>query len=103
MANVDPRSRYLMLLDEQALLDLLDKYRKENPGHITYTYQKMFGSPEGQLILIDLLERFFEFKKPANMEEVGAQAVTIYIKNTIRGVIDTTWYEPPKEEQSNAN
>lgn len=92
-----------MLLDIPALLDLLDKHRKENPGQITYTYQKLFGSPEGNLVLIDLMDRFFEFKKPANMEEVGAQAVLIYIKNTMRGVVDSTWYEPPKEEQTHVD
>jgi hypothetical protein len=92
-----------MLPDIPALLDLLDKHRKENPGQITYTYQKLFGSSEGNLILIDLMDRFFEFKKPSNMEEVGAQAVLIYVKNTMRGVIDTTWYEPPKEESNNAD
>ncbi len=87
------------MLNIPSHLDLLDKHRKENPGNITYTYQKFFGSPEGELILIDLMDRFFEFKPVMNDREAGAQAVLIYIKNTILGTVDTTWYEPQKENQ----
>ncbi len=88
------------MLDIPSHLERLDKLRSEQPEHITYTYQKVFGSPEGELILIDLLDRFFEFKKPMNMEEVGSQAVTIYIKNMILGKIDTSWFKPPQETQN---
>jgi hypothetical protein len=62
----------------------------------------MLGLPEGEMILIDLMDRFFEFKKPENMTEVGSQAVLIYIKNMVLGKIDTTWYEPKQEESPNA-
>ena len=85
------------MLDIPSHLDLLDKYRKERPEHITYTYQKVFGMPEGELVLIDLMERFFEFNKPNSMEEVGSQAVVMYIKNNILGKVDTTWFEPTPE------
>ena len=82
------------MLDIPSHLDNLDRLRKERPEHITYTYQKVFGMPEGQLILIDLMERFFEFNKPNSMEEVGSQTVVMYIKNNILGKVDTTWFKP---------
>jgi hypothetical protein len=43
------------------------------------------------------MDRFFEFKKPNSMEEVGSQAVVMHIKNMILGTVDTTWFEPPTE------
>lgn len=86
------------MLDIPSHLDHLDKYRKENPEYITQTYQKIFGMPEGELVLIDLMDRFFEFKPVMNDRESGAQAVLIYIKNTILGQVDMSKYEPPKEE-----
>ena len=90
------------MLDIPSHLDNLDKLRKERPEHITYTYQKVFGMPEGELVLIDLMDRFFEFKPTMSDRESGAQAVLIYIKNTILGQVDTSKFEP-KEMQDHAS
>lgn len=89
--------------DIPAHLDLLDKYRKENPEAITQAYQNQFASPDGKLILIDLMDKFFEFCPTMNDRESGAQGVLIYIKNKILGKHDYSQFEPPqKEENPNA-
>lgn len=77
-----------MLNNPGPALDSLDKMRAENPEFITHTYQKMFGMPEGELILMDLMDKFFEFKPTSNDNEAGAQSVIIYIKNRIYGVTE---------------
>ncbi len=84
--------------DIPPLLDRLDKLRKESPEHITFTYQKMFTMPEGQLILIDLMDKFCEFRPTANDKEAGAQGVIIYIKNKLLGVV-----EAPEQTQGELN
>lgn len=90
----------MLNLDIPALLDLLDKTRKSNPENITQAYQNMFSTPDGRMALVDLMDRFFEFQKTSNDQESGAQSVLIYIKNTaMLGKIDTSWYEPPPQEQ----
>lgn len=73
-------------------LENLDKLKRDDPERITSTYQKVFGMPEGELVLIDLMDRFFEFKPVNNMTEAGAQSVIIYIKNRLLGVTE------PKEQ-----
>lgn len=69
-------------------LDHLDRIRDTEPEKITHTYQKMFSTPEGELILIDLMDKFFEFSPVTNDHEAGSQAVLIYIKNRILGVVE---------------
>lgn len=86
-----------MQIDINSQLDNLDKYRKTDPEYITYCYQKMFGLPEGALVLIDLMDRFFEFKPTNNDRESGAQAVLIHVKNTILGQVDFSQFEPPPQ------
>lgn len=87
------------MLDINSALDNLDKYRKNDPEYITYCYQKMFGLPEGNLVLIDLMDKFFEFKPTTNDRESGAQAVLIHIKNTILGQVDMSQFEPPQQQE----
>lgn len=84
----------LSFQDIPSHLDRLDDLRKNRPDQITFTYQKFFSTPEGELILVDLMDRFFEFKPTANDRESGSQAVIIYIKNRLLGVT-----EPPEETQ----
>ena len=86
------------MLDIPAHLEFLDRTYKERPEHITYMYQKVFGPPDGEFVLVDLMDRFFEFKPTSNDRESGAQAVLIHIKNMVRGQIDDSRYTPTKEE-----
>lgn len=76
------------MLNIPTAIENLDKIRESEPEKITYTYQKLFASPEGELILIDLMDKFFEFKPTSNSNEAGAQGVIIYIKNRILGVTE---------------
>lgn len=76
------------MLNMQENLENLDKLRDHEPEKITRTYQNLFTTPEGELILIDLMDNFFEFKPTKNDHEAGAQAVIIYIKNRILGVTE---------------
>lgn len=89
-----------MLNNPGPMLDNLDKMREENPEFITQTYQKMFGMPEGQLILMDLMDKFFEFRPTSNNSEAGAQGVIIYIKNRIYGVTEIPQHKQPNGDQS---
>lgn len=54
----------------------------------TMLYMKLFNTPEGELILVDLMEKFFEFKPTSNQQEAGSQAVIIYIKNRLLGIAE---------------
>lgn len=74
------------MLNIVANAERLDELRAKNPEAITLTYQKIFSMPEGELILVDLMDLFFEFKPTSNDREAGAQAVIIYIKNRLLGV-----------------
>lgn len=87
------------MLNVPALLDQLDKINEQEPERVTHTYQKFFTMPEGELILIDLMDRFFEFRPTTNDNEAGAQAVIIYIKNRILGVTEPK--QRPTEEIPN--
>lgn len=87
----------LSFADIPALLNRLDTIKKTNPEHLTFTYQKLFTTPEGELILMDLMDRFFEFKPTVNDREAGSQAVVIYIKNRLLGVTEPP-EGPPGEE-----
>lgn len=89
------------MLDIPAHLDLLDKYRKENPEALTQAYQNQFSTPDGKLILIDLMDKFFEFTPTMNDRESGAQGVLIYVKNKILGKHDYSQVEPPQREEHN--
>jgi hypothetical protein len=91
-----------MAIDIPAHLDFIDKCYKQTPEHITYLYQKTFGPPDGELVLVDLMDRFFEFKPTMSDREAGAQAVLIHIKNMIRGQIDTSKLEQPMQGDQNA-
>lgn len=87
------------MIDIPAHLDLLDKHRKESPEAITQAYQNQFSTPDGKLILIDLMDKFFEFKPTKDVGEAGAQGVLIYIKNKILGKHDYSEYEPKNPEE----
>lgn len=76
------------MLNMAGALENLDHIRDQEPEKLTYTYQKFFATPEGELILIDLMDQFFEFKPTTNDHEAGAQAVIIYIKNRLLGVTE---------------
>ena len=80
------------MLNPLALLEKLDELSDEQ---VTQLYQKVFQSIESELVLVDLMDRFFEFKKTSNDHEAGSQAVIIYIKNRLLGVAE----RQPKGEQ----
>ncbi len=89
-----------MLNNVVGVLDLLDKLREEEPEKITLTYQKLFNMPEGELILADLMDHFFEFRPTSTDHEAGSQAVIIYIKNRILGVTEQKQSALPIGDQS---
>lgn len=84
-------------MNKPPILENLDKLRKEDPHQITFTYQKFFSMPEGELILADLMDHFFEFRPTKNDHEAGAQAVIIYIKNRLLGVTELPERVQPTE------
>lgn len=73
------------MLNAIALLDKLDTLSDEQ---IMMLYQKVFGNLEGELVLIDLLDKYFEFRPTSNDREAGSQAVIIYIKNRLLGIAE---------------
>lgn len=77
------------MLNIPSLLEKLDDIKDNDPSILTSTYMKVFNMPEGELILVDLMDRFFEFKPTTNDNDAGAQAVIIYIKNRLLGVTET--------------
>lgn len=69
-------------------LPILERLDRMTDQEKTYTYLKIFSTPEGELVLVDLLDRFFEFKPTSNDREAGSQAVIIYIKNRLLGIAE---------------
>lgn len=77
------------MVDPLPLLEQLDIIRSTKPEQLTHMYQKLFGgTTDGQMVLVDLMEQFFEFKPTSNDREAGSQAVLIYIKNRLLGITD---------------
>lgn len=74
-------------------LDKLDELRQTNPQQLTQMYLNLFSTPDGQMVLTDLMDLFFEFKPTSNDRESGSQAVIIYIKNKLLGIT-----EPPQQQ-----
>lgn len=54
----------------------------------TQLYLKHFSNVEGQKILVDLMDRFCEFKPAITPFDAGGQAVIIYIKNRLLGIAE---------------
>lgn len=69
-------------------MPLLEKLDDMTDVQKTHLYLKLFNTPEGELILVDLMDRFFEFKPTSNQQESGSQAVIIYIKNRLLGIAE---------------
>ena len=49
-------------------------------------YCRLFNTPEADMVLCDLMDRFFEFRPVKSDYEAGAQSVIIYIKNRLLGI-----------------
>lgn len=69
-------------------LEKLDVMRESDPQQITQLYLNIFTTPDGQMVLTDLMDHFFEFKPTSNDHEAGCHAVIIYIKNRLLGVTE---------------
>lgn len=67
------------------ILERLDRMTDEEK---TRSYLNLFSTPEGETVLVDLMDRFFEFKPTSNDREAGSQAVIIYIKNRLLGIAE---------------
>lgn len=83
------------------MISKLDEIQELRPQEIVGFYQKVFNTPEGELVLIDLMIRFGEFKPSANTFEAGNQAVLIYIKNRMLGIVDQQVMKGPVNDESN--
>lgn len=83
--------------DLVARLDKLDELRKNEPQTITQLYLNLFTTVDGQMVLTDLMDHFFEFKPTSNDHEAGSQAVIIYIKNRLLGVTEQINHLPQGE------
>lgn len=70
------------------LLPLIEKYDNTLKEDLISYYRKVFGSVEGELVLMDLMMNFYEFKPTSTAFEAGGQSVLIYIKNRILGIIE---------------
>lgn len=79
------------------ILEKLDELRAQRPHEITNLYQKLFNTEDGKIVIVDLMDKFFEFKPTANDHEAGSQAVIIYIKNRVLGVTEAP--EQPTGEE----
>lgn len=88
-----------MLNNPVPILEKLDVMREEAPDQITFMYQKFFGMPEGEMILVDMMDHFFEFKPTNTPFEAGQQSVLIYIKNRLLGVTEVPGKVIPKPEE----
>lgn len=83
------------MLNPMPLLERLDTLTDVQKTHM---YMKLFNSPEGELVIVDLMDRFFEFKPTSNPQEAGSQAVIIYIKNRLLGIAEEPSPQPEGEE-----
>lgn len=80
------------MLNPIATLEKLDTLSDEQ---VMMLYQKVFQGLDGELVIIDLLDRYFEFRPTSNDREAGSQAVIIYIKNRLLGIAER---QPQGEE-----
>lgn len=87
------------MLNAMALLQRLDEIQANSPQDLIGMYQKVFGDVEGEIVLMDLMQRFGEFKPSLNMFEAGNQAVLIYIKNRMLGIVEQP--ARPQGEENN--
>lgn len=76
----------MLNLNLPPMLEKLDELRDQRDEEITYLYQKLFSTEDGKMVLVDLMDLFFEFKPTTTEHEAGSQAVIIYIKNRVIGV-----------------
>lgn len=76
------------MLNTLAIINKLDDINNNSPQDLVAMYQKVFGDVEGEIVLIDLMMRFGEFKPSVNQFEAGNQAVLIYIKNRMLGIME---------------
>lgn len=70
------------------LIQKLDEINSNKPEELIYLYQKVFGDMEGELVLVDLMMRFGEFRPAVNGMERGQHSVLIYIKNRLLGITE---------------
>lgn len=73
------------MINKLALIQKLDTLA---PSDLVGVYQKVFSDVEGELVLIDLMMRFGEFKPATNLLETGQSSVLIYIKNRLLGIVE---------------
>lgn len=78
-------------------MPILDRLDTMTDQEKTQIYLKHFGTPEGEIILVDLMDRFFEFRPTSNDREAGSQAVIIYIKNRLLGIAEPEAQQPGEE------
>lgn len=69
-------------------LPILERLDTMTDAQKTMLYMKHFSNPEGEMIIVDLMDHFFEFKPTSNDREAGSQAVIIYIKNRLLGIAE---------------
>lgn len=66
-------------MDKQAIETL----RRLNQAQLEELYHRHFTSPDGAVVLEDLKARFFEYVPVSDMNQAGAQAVLLHIKNMV--------------------
>lgn len=72
--------------DPLPILDKIDQIRNERPQELVTYYRKVFGTPEGEIVLVDLMDHFFEFRPTVNDMQAGSRAVIVHIKNQLLGI-----------------
>lgn len=75
------------MLNPLATLEKLDSLTDEQ---VMLLYQKVFQGLDAELVIADLMDRYFEFRPTSNDREAGSQAVIIYIKNRLLGIAEPT-------------
>lgn len=84
------------MIDPLPILQKIDEIREQRPEELVTYYRKVFGTPEGEIVLVDLMDNFFEFKPTFSDMQSGSRAVIVHIKNQLLGI---THAPLRKEEQ----
>lgn len=70
------------------LVNKIEEISNERPHELIGYYQKVFSTPEGEIVLVDLMQRFGEFRPNFTKVEAGQNSVVIYIKNRLLGITE---------------